>query len=817
MRRRWSRPRASTLIITGFVSIAVLRVTSPAFADQERGLQLEVLMSGQTLHLVAAFQQHEDGALTATRAELEEIGLRVPSSFASSDEVPLAELPGVRYRYDVALQIIDFEAPETQRLPKDYDAARSNAASASVDRSSNGFVLNYTLFGSGGRDRFADWQYQGASAMLDARFFSTFGVFSQTGIVASKSFDPSTSERLRLDSTWSYSDPDTLVTYRVGDTISSGLAWTRPIRLGGFQVQRNFALRPDLVTLPLPNVSGSAAVPSTVDVYVNDVRTISQDVSSGPFRISNVPIFNGDGDARVVVRDASGREIETTLPFIVSSKLLRQGLFDYSIEAGFPRLDYGSRSDDYSRRPAGSASARYGLTDRVTVEAHAEGTTGFGNAGVGAVYGVESIGLFSAAFSGSWRTGSMGAQAYAAFETQIFGISFNASTQRTFANYNDLASVTAQPFQLLTPQTNQLASFQSYLNPTLLPGVLGPTPTVSLKPSRALDRVSIGIPAPYVGGSVNLGYAHVDDASEGRSQIVNATYTRQIVHNGSFYVTAYGDLDHHKNFGIFAGISVLFGNDITASVGASHDHNGSYVAADISKPLGQEPGSYGWRLRDIEGSSDQAQRSASFGYRANEGQIQVTATDGKGSANGTAQIDGALVAAGGGVFMTNRIDDAFAVVDAGAQNVNVLYENRVVAATNSAGLAIVPTLRAYQSNKVSIDPRNLPVNAAIDTTQEVLTPSDRAGVVVNFGIKTDTHSAIVVLHDRDGHPLQAGLRGSSGEGKEFFVGHEGRAYIIGLAASNVVTVRRPDGECKAAFDYASRGDAQVVIGPVTCQ
>lgn len=813
MRPRWFKPRASTLVIAAFVSVA----TSMAWADQEHALQLEVLMGGQPLRLIAGFQQHGDGGLSAKRDELEEIGLKVPARFASGDEVPLADLPGVRYRYDDARQIIDFDLSDAQRLPKDYDVQGHDAAASQVDRSSSGFVLNYTLFGSGGRDRFADWQYQGASAVLDARFFGSYGVFSQTGILTSKSVDTSTAERLRLDSTWSYSDPGTLITYRAGDTISSGLAWTRPIRLGGFQVQRNFALRPDLVTLPLPNVSGSAAVPSTVDVYVNNVRTISQDVSSGPFRISNVPIFSGDGDARVVVRDASGREIETTLPFIVSSKLLREGLLDYSVEAGFPRLNYASQSDEYSKKPAGSASARYGLTDRVTLEAHAEGTTGFGNAGLGAIYGVESIGLFSAAFSGSWRGGSMGAQAYAAFETQVWGVSFNASTQRTFANYNDLASVTAQPLQLLSPQANQLVSFQSYLNTSTLPGVFGPTPTVSLKPSRALDRISIGIPAPYLGGSFNFGYAHVDDASEGRSQIVNATYTRQIVHNGSFYITAYGDLDHHKNLGIFAGISVLLGNDVTASVGATHDHNGSYVAADVSKPLNQEPGSYGWRLRDVEGNGDQTQRSASLGYRANEGQVQVTATDAKGSASGTAQIDGAIVAAGGGVFMTNLIDDAFAVVDAGAPNVDVLSENRVVAQTSSAGLAIVPTLRAYQSNKISIDPRNLPVNASIDTTQEVLKPSDRAGVVVDFGIKTDTRSAIVILHDRDGRPLQAGLRGSSGTGKEFFVGHEGRAYIVDLASSNIVTVRRADGECKAAFDYAPRGDAQIVIGPVTCQ
>ena len=64
------------------------------------------------------------------------------------------------------------------------------------------------------------------------------------------------------------------MSYRAGDTISGRtLAWTRPIRLGGLQVQRNFALRPDLVTLPLPSYSGSAAVPSTVDVYVNNIKS----------------------------------------------------------------------------------------------------------------------------------------------------------------------------------------------------------------------------------------------------------------------------------------------------------------------------------------------------------------------------------------------------------------------------------------------------------------------------------------------------------------------------------------------------------------
>jgi len=54
-------------------------------------------------------------------------------------------------------------------------------------------------------------------------------------------------------------------------------------------VQRNFGLRPDLVTLPLPAARGSAAVPSVADVYIKYVKTSSQDVGAGPYLLSNMP------------------------------------------------------------------------------------------------------------------------------------------------------------------------------------------------------------------------------------------------------------------------------------------------------------------------------------------------------------------------------------------------------------------------------------------------------------------------------------------------------------------------------------------------
>jgi len=159
-----------------------------------------------------------------------------------------------------------------------------------------------------------------------------------------------------------------MISYRAGDFVSGGLGWTRPVYLGGMQIQRNFSLRSDLVTLPMPVVSGSAAVPSTLEVHTGNVRTYSGEVPAGPFELANFRVISGAGEARVVLKDTLGREIQTTLPFYTSSELLRQGLVDFSAEIGFPRRNHGTESSDDASDIMGTATVRYGLADRLTLE-----------------------------------------------------------------------------------------------------------------------------------------------------------------------------------------------------------------------------------------------------------------------------------------------------------------------------------------------------------------------------------------------------------------------------------------------------------------
>jgi outer membrane usher protein len=196
----------------------------------------------------------------------------------------------------------------------------------------------------------------------------------------------------------------------------------------------------------------------------------------------------------------------------------------------------------------------------------------------------------------------------------------------------------------------------------------------------------------------------------------------------------------------------------------------------------------------------------------------VTAQQENGTFGGSAQVDGSIAFLGGGLFLGNRIHDSFAVVDASVPNVEVFEDNRPIGTTNPWGKLLVPDLRAFQTNKIGIDPTNLPTTAEADVTQKVVAPPIRGGVYVDFGVKKDVQAAIVILAGPDGKLLPAGAKGRLADSEEtFFVGYDGQAYVKNLSSTNTVVVENGDVECRASFAYAPDGGKRIVIGPVTCQ
>lgn len=771
-------------------------------------LLLDVSINNSPKNLIGQFLRDAQGRILIEAQELEAIGLRAPQGAKPKDVIALDDIKGLSFRIDDARQAIGFSASPAHLATTKYDASGNQALDQErlkVKRD-YGALLNYTIFASGSHDlKSARPTYNGASASLEGRFSAPIGTLSQTAIIGNTLTSGEHATALRLDTTWLYSDQMSAITYRAGDMVSGGMAWTRPVRLGGLQAQRNFNMRPDLVTLPLPSVSGSAAVPSSVDVYVNNIKTFSRDVSTGPFTINNLPVLSGGGQARMVVRDASGREVETKLPFFISSKLLRAGLSDFSIEAGAPRLDYGSKSFSYGSQMVASGSARYGLTDAITLESHAEATRRLVNAGAGINIRTGGLGVATFALAGSHFARASGAQIYAGYDAQMFGLTFSAASQRTIGTYNDIAAVTA-------PRTGNDPTLAAIAQVT---GLTRYFDFGAVRPAKAIDRVSLGLPLGFDSSAINLSFAHIRQADNRVSRIASTSYSKPLPFSASLFVTAFMDVSDRSNKGLFAGLSMPLGADIGLSTGVTRDNKGWGVATQVAKSMKQDVGDYGWRIIDMEGKTQN--RSAAASYRSQIAQVEGGIAQSGRGVLGTATIEGAISSAGGDVFLSNRINDGFAVVKAGAPGVKVDVENRYAGTTNSNGKLLVADLRSFQKNKVTIDPSNLPLTASMETTREVVAPADGGVVVVDFGVNTETNSAHVTFQRANGKAIPAGTQGQLNDGTRFVVGYGGKALIQGLSASNHATLTFDGGSCTASFHYAKNKQEQVFIGPVSCQ
>ncbi len=180
--------------------------------------------------------------------------------------------------------------------------------------------------------------------------------------------------------------------------------------------------------------------------------------------------------------------------------------------------------------------------------------------------------------------------------------------------------------------------------------------------------------------------------------------------------------------------------------------------------------------------------------------------------------DGAIAFADGRPFATNTIQDSFAVVDTnGVPGISVMDENRFVAKTGESGRVLIPDLRSYEANRVSIDPTDVPADAEVPATETIVRPQDRSAVVVTFPIRR-SHAALVVLVTPAGQALALGSKVIVQESNETgVVGHDGETFLRNLAEHNRLAVTEPAVTlCSAVFDYKGVSGDLPRIGPLIC-
>ena len=800
---RWPTVLAEVLLLQVLLTGAAHAVDSVASPDSTlmadadaaslagaRGndVYLELSLNGGARGLVHFADR--DGELWAGLATLRQLGFVLPANV--SDPVRLNSLTGLQVHYDVARQSVDITSPlALLNLPKTVisePGVATQKASASP-----GLLLNYDIYGTQGQGTAAS-----LNAFTEVRAFSGAGVLSSTTLSQQTRVDGGTwqGHSVRLDTTWSTSWPDKLLTLRVGDTLTDALSWTRATRIGGIQFGSNFALQPYRITTPVPAFLGSATLPSQVDLYVNGMRQYNGQVPAGPFQLNTIPNISGAGNAQVVLTDAFGRA--TTLNFSLygtQQQLLQQGLSDWSVELGKVRQNYGLASLDYGHDAVASGTWRHGITNNFTLETHGEVTTGLQTAGLGGYWQPGQAGVFSGALAASRNSvrqagmfvglpassiGSSGSQLNLGYSwtNSRFNVGFNAT--HTYGNYLDVASL------------------------------YGSTP-----PSATGSAV-IGYNTEHR-GSFSLSYLYQQYPGQTASRYASASWFKSLGRSTSLSVSANQDLVNRSQRSIAVSLTWALDTRTTVSTGVQHSNGSNFYSADASSPTPSE-GGFGWRagLRDGEGQSGGL---GEIDYLGRYGRLVAGVSDVGSSRYAYADANGALVFMGGHSFAAQHIDDAFAVVSTdGIAGVPVKLENRPIGTTDGAGMLLVTPLRAYQNNQLAIDPMQLPADVHIDRVKALATPTDRAGTLVRFGI-TPIRAASILLVDAAGQPLPLGslvrLQGQT-TGEPALVGFDGAVYLDTLNIQNVLDVETPGGACHVSFNFPKRGNGIPQIGPLRC-
>nr|WP_189662102.1 fimbria/pilus outer membrane usher protein [Pseudomonas mosselii] len=744
-----------------------------AIADATLYLDLQV---NQVAKAELVPVQQRAGRLYLASEVLREAGIRLPGE--PQGEVALDEIPGLHSDYDSQNQRLLLQVPPAW-LP-DQQVGERNLYPASDARSSFGALLNY--------DAYLNDTDEGGSylaAWNELRLFDDWGTFSTTGQWR-QSFNSAQAQGrqgfLRYDTTFRYTDEQRLLTYEAGDLVTGALPWTTSVRVGGLQLSRDFGARPDLVTYPLPAFAGEAAVPTSLDLFINGYKSSSTELQPGPYTLTNVPFINGAGEAVVVTTDALGRQVSTTLPFYVTSSLLTKGLSDFSVAAGSLRRDYAVRDFAYGPGVA-SATLRHGVSDYFTLETHAESAESLMLGGLGGNLRLGTFGVLNAALTQSRFEGDTGQQVALGYQYNSRRIGFNYQRVQRHGDYADLSLVDS-PFTRLSQRSEQA--------------------TLSLN----LDRY----------GSLGAGYFDVRAGDGTRTRLINLSWSKPLWRNSSLYLSANREVGDSQ-WAVQAQLVIPFDLRGTLAFSAERSKDGQdlqRVNYSQAVPVG---GGVGYNLGYATGGNRDDYRQADLTWRLQSVQLQVGAYGSSGEMTRWADASGSLVLMDAGLFAANRIDDAFVVVStSGYADVPVRYENQQIGRTDRNGHLLVPYSSGYYRGKYEIDPMDLPADVLAPQVEQRVAVRRGSGYLLEFPLKR-VLAASLVLVDADQQELKLGSRVRHQEsGGEAVVGWDGLVYLENLAPHNRLQVDKADGgQCQVAFDLPEGQGPIPLIGPLECR
>ena len=682
----------------------------------------------------------------------------------------LPQREGFSYKFNPALQTLEIAASA--------DAFQGVVFGIPVRKykpieSSPGFFMNYNVSGTETKN-----SNSSVGGILG------FVGFNKTGSVTHEQSllnESSSNKSIRGNTFFKKDFPDAMESFVVGDTLTSDGDWSRPARYLGVRWSRDFLTQPGYVTYPSPSLKGSAALPSVVDVYINNQKQFQQTLTPGPFDYRNVPLTTGAGEVNLVVKDLLGRETVITKSFYTQNSMLKEGLSDFSLESGLFRNNYGTLSNDYSS-PFVAGTYRQGLTDDITAQSRLE--------------------------AGADR------QAIGADVTSVIGTlgSIHLATAVSKDSEKDTGTLYNVGLERRTPKYLVGAQYKSY-SKDYTPFAYSSLETRPKNIFNATATVPI-----YKDVATSLSY--VEQTSYDTTAFRNVSLTTGITLPLQISMSVIANKSLSTDKAWFAGLNfnIPLGKDYSSYLNSNRQNNGDIInTVNLTKNIPAGEG-IGWGLN----LSDDATQQTRANIIVNTGSAQFSSEINQGQNNNAIRLgaNGSLGYAEGLRFATRNIgDDSIAIVKVGdLKGIPIYNQNQIMTHTNDQGLAFVK-IRPYEKAKISIDPNTLPLDVDLNETKREPVAYAKSSVLVDFSIVRLKHVLITILK-ADGSFVPSGAKVVvKGQEEVFYVGRRGEVYISNLEDVSHLTITWKEHSCEFNVEYKSAevsDSDEKRIGPLKC-
>lgn len=646
-----------------------------------------------------------------------------------------------------------------------------------------GFALDYSFLGRAIGDS------QTLGMLLDTRvFFESLPGFGRSTFTYAD-FVNDKHKLIRRETAWEVDYVDSGNTLVIGDTASSPYTpiINRSFLFGGVSYGTNWQATTRFEQYNRLNYAGVAQVPTTVDLYIDNVQAYRAAVDPGPFELVHVPQISGTGQASIVITDELGQQQIIDIPLYNDPRLLAPGVHHFQHQGGFLRENFGINNFDYGDWFLATAHS-YGVSDQMTLAGEVEVGEDVFSAGGSVINSINSE--FTLAVDGRLS-----------YENDLgAGYSVGIRLDNNVEEYED-DSFPVNYNLFLAYTDDALSSVAQQGTTQRLQGTFG---------------LNFGR-----GPNFGINYIYREDHDGDTDDLLDFRFDAGLnVYGFSTSIRYTTDVDDFDDYRFALNISSTFGTERK-----SHQNFRMDVDADEARY------SYRVRQRTLDNDArysanirwgDSVQNTLNVNFNGDNewARYNATAAVTSESAGLSLGIGGGIVAANGYVQAASNARGQFVILEVpDAPGIRADRTNPLRRTDEDGRIALVVT-RPYVDHTIELDKRDLPIGATGKLTDTFVVGRSR-GIYHTMEFGVNRQATVRVQSTEAGRPIPVAARGVlNGEG-EIFVGRNGLVFVDAAKRDNELVInwdaRGAAYKCVLRFAYpVDTKDPLPDLGVKTC-